>query len=727
MVDLVNIGMAVDSRQVREGRKALGDFGDQAGKTEKATSKMSGALKGALVAAMAAATAAVWKSIEAHREFSKSISELSAITGATGQDLKFYRQEAMALGSTTTFAASEVAEAFKLVASAKPDLLESKEALAEVTREVLTLAEASGMAMPEASKALGGALNQFGAGAESANRYINVLAAGAKYGASEINDTSQALKNSGAVASSVGLSFEETNAAIQALAANSIKGAEAGTGLRSVLLKLADQANSEFNPEIVGLEQALKNLEDANLSTTEKMDLFGQESITAATALMEQSDQVGELTDKLTGTQTAYDQARTNTNNLDGDIKEMGSSWEGAALILGDTFDPALRGTVQLLRDIGKVASSLIIAFADMGDALGAYAAVAASVASFEFDQAGAILEARKKAREENEKRLDQIWEEKDAIEEKAEAERKAAEAQAAAEEEAKAQAEARAKARAESEKKAAEKAAEIRAEARAKEEERAAEAAAKKEESDQARREKELEDLRQHYMTEQELARVAYEERQAMIAELEEEGDISKEEARQLEFEAQWEHELRMMDIEEEGAKARTALKEREMAAKKEAERTFWGDVIGLMSSGSKKLFEIGKVAAIANAVVDGTKAAISAWKAGMSTGGPWAPAVAAAYTAASLAKTGSMIQSLKSASFNGGGGVSVSGGGGVSTGADFNGGAGDAGQPATQTGTTEEQSQITFIVEGNVMGNEDFENSVVKAIEDAQTKDRV
>ena len=82
-------------------------------------------------------------------------------------------------------------------------------------------------------------------------------------------------------------------------------------------------------------------------------------------------------------------------------------------------------------------------------------------------------------------------------------------------------------------------------------------------------------------------------------------------------------------------------------------------------MSSSSKTMFEIGKKAAIARAVVDGWSAATSAWAAGMNAGGPL---VAVAYSAASLAKTGAMISSLASSSFSGGTGGGGSAGGGVS-----------------------------------------------------------
>jgi TP901 family phage tail tape measure protein len=383
--DVSSLTIEVDSRDVRRGTSDLNDLGEQGGRTQRATELLTRSIKIMGAAVLAAGGVALIKVIQQHREFTKAISELSAITGATGDDLKFFRQEAIAMGAASTFSANEVATAFKLIASAKPELLESKEALAAVTKEVLALSEASGLGLPEAAQALGGALNQFSEEASQASRFINVLAAGAKLGASEINDTSEAMRVSGAVAANMGLSFEETTATIQAMAAMSLKGSEAGTGLRGVLLKLANQSRDELNPEIVGIVQALKNLEDANLSTTEKTKLFGLESITAATALITQADEVERLTGTLRGTTTAYDQQRINVNNLDGDVKKMNSRWSRAALILGDKLDPALRSTTQLLGSTADFVAVQILEWGDLTDQLSFYAKVASSIASLDF------------------------------------------------------------------------------------------------------------------------------------------------------------------------------------------------------------------------------------------------------------------------------------------------------------------------------------------------------
>lgn len=547
MADIVDIGLGVDSRQVGKATDALDKLGKQGRKTETATQKMSTAFKVGLAGALAGTTAVIWKTIEAHREFTKTISQLSAITGATGQELQFYREEALLLGSTTTFAASEVATAFKLVASAKPDLLSSKEDLAAVTREVLTLAEAAGQTLPEAANALGSSLNQFGAGADQASRFINVLAAGSKFGASEVNNTAEALKNVGAVAATVGLSFEETNAAIQALASVSIKGAEAGTGLRSVLLKLSTQSKDEFNPEIVGLATALENLGAANLTTAEKTKLFGLESITAGSALIAQSGSLDTLIQKLTGTTTATEQARINVDNLDGDIKAMTSSWEGAALKLGSVFDPALRATTQLLTNVGKFAQQLGIGLEELGKDIGAFAAATAAVLTLDFELAGRIAELRGADREQAQERIDKIWEEKGAIEAKAQSEVAAAETQKIVDQET--------ADRREVAKQKAQALRDVEAEEQQKKEEKAAEVAAKEEEREDEALQRKLDRLQEGMLSERELEQARMDEKNAIVEEAFERELITREEQDEilLELKAEFNEKNAEMDRAEE------------------------------------------------------------------------------------------------------------------------------------------------------------------------------
>lgn len=281
------------------------------------------------------------------RQYGQALADLRAITGASAEQMKRYDEAAMKMGRTTEFGATKVADAMKLLASAKPALLKTAGALEEVTAKSITLAQASGIDLAEAAKSLSLSLNQYGASAISAERYINVLAAGAKYGASEINETSQAIKTSGTVAAQAGISFEELNAAVQVLADKGIKGAEAGRMMRNVILTLERSADKSLRPSIVGLAAALDNLDKKNYSTTASVKLFGRANVSAAVNLRENTDKLKELTVALTGTDTAYDQASIRALNLNGDMELLGRAFEGLALSVGHSADGPMRSGIQ--------------------------------------------------------------------------------------------------------------------------------------------------------------------------------------------------------------------------------------------------------------------------------------------------------------------------------------------------------------------------------------------
>ena len=348
--DLYKVVIEAQAKGVKETQDAMDSLG-------KKTSLVSTATK-ALGAAFAAlgAGSVLTKIANDTRAFSSSISELSAITGATGKNLDFLREQSLEIGRTTTLSASQAAEAFKLIASAKPDLLESGEALASVTKEAVKLAEAARIDLASAANTVGTSLNQFGAGAEEAARFVNVLAAGSKLGASSIADTAEALKNSGAAAAAAGVGFEEANAAIQVLAAGGLKASEAGTGLRNIILKLESDSNQKLRPSVVGLGKALENLAAQNLTVTEVTKKFGVEGVVTAATLLKNADATSKLTTALTGTNIATEQAATNFDNLDGDLLALNSSLEGLAIAIGSGAEESMRGLVQALTAFSQAA-----------------------------------------------------------------------------------------------------------------------------------------------------------------------------------------------------------------------------------------------------------------------------------------------------------------------------------------------------------------------------------
>lgn len=346
----VRTGNLVSS--TRDADRSLNDVRDSMDRTDQSSRQLGGGLSklAGAIAGVLSVTALInefRKAINVTMEFNATISNLSALTGAVGKDLEVFRKAAIDIGGATSLSATQAAEAMKLIGSASPDLLKSADSLKEVTQQAVTLAEAAGSTMPEAADAITGALNQFQLGADQAARVINVLAAGAKEGASEINDTVAAMKNAGVVAAQAGLNFEQFNGAIQALAQGQIKGAEAGTGLRNVLTILNTQMKAELRPSVVGLSTALANLEKAGMNDTEMVKLFGRENITVAKVMLQFRGTMDDVTGAITGTSEAYKQAKTNQDNLKGDVAQLSSAFETLQLAIGDISDDNLRAVTK--------------------------------------------------------------------------------------------------------------------------------------------------------------------------------------------------------------------------------------------------------------------------------------------------------------------------------------------------------------------------------------------
>jgi TP901 family phage tail tape measure protein len=395
-MSIATVELRAKSGQIRSATDDLRRLEQQGAKTDRAVKVIAQsfvALGGAAVIGSAIKTTA---------QFSQAIADLSAITGAAGADLKFYSEQAAEIGRTTTLSASQAADAFKLIASAQPQLLSNAKALAQVTKEAVALAEATGSTLPEAAQALGSALNQFQLDASEAGNIINVLAASSQLGTAEVANVTEALRNAGSAANSLGLDFAETVAGIQALAASGRQGADAGTALRQVLLRLEDAGDKRLQPSLVGLSGALDELASRSLTNTQLIDLFGQEAFTAATSLLAQRRVVDELNVSLRGTQTAYEQQSIRVNTFEGDLKALRSAIEALTIeALSDDVDGLGRSLVQAATDgVNKLTDNLDT-LAEIGIAVAAVfgarmvGAVGTSTAAF---IAGQIQAARYQA-----------------------------------------------------------------------------------------------------------------------------------------------------------------------------------------------------------------------------------------------------------------------------------------------------------------------------------------
>ena len=318
-----------------------------------------------VTAAIGAFGAAFRSNIETARGFEKSMSQLSSLTGMVGSDLEKLKGYAIELGATTTLSASQVADAFKMIGSQQPQLLESGEALKAVTKNAITLAEAAGIELADAAKTLSVSINQMGGDSGNAERYINVLAAASQKGAGDIAWLGEAITKSGTTAKAVGTDYEELVANLEQLAKAGYDASTAGTALRSIIMNLEKQSNENFKPSVVGLTQAFKNLGEANLTLTQYQELTGKMFAAQAKALAEAAGEAENMKIQITGTNTAEEQAKTNTDNLDGSLKSLASAWEGLNLHLNSS-NGYLRDVVDWLKDVVTWADKAIVGLGEV-------------------------------------------------------------------------------------------------------------------------------------------------------------------------------------------------------------------------------------------------------------------------------------------------------------------------------------------------------------------------
>ena len=270
------------------------------------------------------------------------------------------------MGKAARFSAAETAEAFTLVASAKPELLKNTKALAATTQQVLLLANASGLDLATSAETVGETLNQFGLEAGEAGRLVNVLAAGAKLGSSLIPQTGRALREVGGIAAEAGISLETTNAAIQLIALGGIKGTKAGTQLKGALLGLAASGKRSITPSIVGMEQALFNLKEMQLTEQQQIKLFGRENLQTGIILTKSAGDLAALTKEMTGTNIATEQAKIRMSGLASRMKGLGATVGNNVIRVFEQLSPIFEEVMfNMEKFFDSITKEDIKAFAD--------------------------------------------------------------------------------------------------------------------------------------------------------------------------------------------------------------------------------------------------------------------------------------------------------------------------------------------------------------------------
>lgn len=306
---------------------AIDKFSATVSKMTKATDSLSSKLAGLGLAFSGIAVAQ--QIVQANLNAEKSFASLSAVTGVSGAAFDQFKNQAAQAANKTGMFVGDMAKAFELIGSQKPELLANAAAMRNVTEAAVTLSRASGEDLAASSGNLTGIMNQFDLAASKATNTINVLAAGTIAGAASIADVSESLKNVGSVAKMSNMSLEQTVAALQTLSLKKITGAEAGTKLRGALIKLKDAgmgyASGQFqiNDALLEAQKKMSLLKTAKEKDAFASKIFGIENLNAGLILIDSMGKMKEMTTQVTNTNSAFEMASKNTSTMAFQIEEL--------------------------------------------------------------------------------------------------------------------------------------------------------------------------------------------------------------------------------------------------------------------------------------------------------------------------------------------------------------------------------------------------------------------
>lgn len=318
-------------------------------------------------------------SVQTGMEFDSAMSQVAATMGKTMSQMESeigstetafghfegtLRDFAQFMGSNTAFSATEAAEALNYMALAGYDASESMEMLPNV----LNLAAAGNMELARASDMVTDAQTALGLSFDETNTLVDQMAKTASTTNTSVSQLGDAILTIGGTANNMSGGINEINQVLGILADNGIKGSEAGTHLRNMLLKLASptkegaDALNALGVEIFDAEGKMRAFSDvfpelnsalSNLTQEQKLQalsqIFNVRDVAAANALLEtNADRWDEVATAIEGAEGAAQQmADTQLDNLEGDITLLKSAWEGLQIVISDQVAPAFRTFVQ--------------------------------------------------------------------------------------------------------------------------------------------------------------------------------------------------------------------------------------------------------------------------------------------------------------------------------------------------------------------------------------------
>lgn len=363
--------------QAENSTNELGDAMDEAGKSADNASGGFTVIKGVLANLISdGITTCISKlkdmakqTIETGQTFDSSMSNVAAISGATGDDLDKLRNKAKEMGEKTKFSASEAADGLSYMAMAgwkTDDMLNGLDG-------IMNLAAASGADLATTSDIVTDALTAFGKSAEDSGRLADIMAATSSNANTNVELLGETFKYCASTAGSLGYSMEDTSVAIGLMANSGVKGSQAGTSLKNILVNLSKPTSSmekamndlgisltDNNGNMKSLDEVMGDLRGSFSKLDEKQKasyaatLAGKEGMAGLLAIVNASPKdFDKLTKAVNDSGGAAEKmAETMNDNLGGDLTLLNSHLESVQIAIYEKFEPALRKGVEILNSL---------------------------------------------------------------------------------------------------------------------------------------------------------------------------------------------------------------------------------------------------------------------------------------------------------------------------------------------------------------------------------------
>ena len=360
------------------------------------TGRKSALIASGMTAAGLAVAAFGVAAVKMAADFDQQMSTVQANTGATSAQMDQLRAAAIEAGASTVYSASDSADAINDLGKAGMSVTDI---LNGGLSGALNLAASDGMAVGDAAEYMANALSMFHLKGSQASQVADTLAAGAGKAVGNVSDFGEALNNCGAQANSFGMNVQETTGVLALFAQNGTIGAEAGTQLNSMLMKLAAPSTEAANTmkelgisaydaqhHFVGMANFAGQLQTAEKGLTDEQrnqanaTIFGSYAIKAANYLYEAGESgVNKWTKAVSESGYAAEQAAAKNNNLKGDLENLGGSMESLMISVGEGAQGPLRKMVQGLDTLVDAFAGLpsgaqqtIVAMASLAGVFGA-------------------------------------------------------------------------------------------------------------------------------------------------------------------------------------------------------------------------------------------------------------------------------------------------------------------------------------------------------------------